>query len=306
MADILDLVRLYTAQKGAPQQVYLVGASEGGLITTLLVEQQPDTFTAGLAVCGPVGDFPWQINYFGDARATFQYFFPKVIPGPPFAPSAALAANWPSYYENEVQPVVFAPANRHRLDQWVKVARLPFDPERYLETVGVAVRDVLRYAVVNLTDASQTLGGFPFDNRARRYSGSANDRLLNRRVPRRSASASALQAMRTHYNTTGRLQRPLITLHTLRDQQVPYFHAMLYSFKTFMSGSFLIEHVNMPVNRFGHCNVTATEAIGAFALMLLYAGDFDLLRGRLDAVVPRLDRERFARLAQQYGLPYRR
>jgi poly(3-hydroxybutyrate) depolymerase len=58
MADILDLVRIYTTQQGAPEHVYLVGASEGGLITALLVEQYPDVFTAGVAACGPVGDFP--------------------------------------------------------------------------------------------------------------------------------------------------------------------------------------------------------------------------------------------------------
>ena len=303
MADILDLVTLYTEQQGAPEHVYLVGASEGGLITTLLVEQRPETFNAGLAVCGPVGDFPLQINYFGDARVTFQYFFPSVIPGNIFAPSDALVANWSNYYTDVVQPAVFAPANRHLLDQWVRVARLPFDPERYLETVGVSVRDVLRYAVVNLKDVARTLGGFPFDNRTRRYSGSDNDLLLNLRVLRRSAAASAVQEMRAHYNTTGRLQRPLITLHTLRDQQVPYLHEVLYDLKTLVNGSFLIDHVNIPVNRFGHCNVTATEAVGAFALMLLYAGDQELLLSRLDTVLSSLDLEVFARLAQQYGIP---
>src|SRR3954471_1652713 len=37
--DVLDLVNLYTAQKGKPSKVYLVGASEGGIITALSLEQ---------------------------------------------------------------------------------------------------------------------------------------------------------------------------------------------------------------------------------------------------------------------------
>ena len=34
-ADILDLVNIYSAQKGAPAKVFLVGASEGGIITAV-------------------------------------------------------------------------------------------------------------------------------------------------------------------------------------------------------------------------------------------------------------------------------
>ena len=47
-------------------------------------------FSAGVAACGPIGDFPYQINYFGDARVTFNYFFPGVIPGDPFDPPASV------------------------------------------------------------------------------------------------------------------------------------------------------------------------------------------------------------------------
>ena len=71
-ADILDLVNIYAQAKGEPSKVYLVGASEGGIITALSVEQSPNVFSAGLAACGPIGNFPYQINYFGDARATFE------------------------------------------------------------------------------------------------------------------------------------------------------------------------------------------------------------------------------------------
>jgi hypothetical protein len=71
-----------------------VGASEGGIITALLLEKNSNVYAAGLAACGPIGDFPFQINYFGDARATFEYFFPGLIPGPPFDPPAVVVAQW--------------------------------------------------------------------------------------------------------------------------------------------------------------------------------------------------------------------
>jgi pimeloyl-ACP methyl ester carboxylesterase len=268
--DLLDLVRIFAATKGQPQRVYLIGASDGALIATLAVEQRPDVFSAGVAACSPIGDFPFQINYFGDARVTFEYFFPGVIPGHPFHPDDGLIRIWKDFYQSTVKPVVFDPANRHKFDQWVKVARLPFDADDYLATVEQSVSDVLRYAVVNLKDASTTLGGFPFDNRKRLYLGSDNDILLNILVTRFAARPAAVIAMNTSYRTTGVLRRPLITLHTLRDQQVPYAHELLYALKTLASGSLFTRHLNIPVDRFGHCNFTKEEALLAFGTMLLY------------------------------------
>jgi pimeloyl-ACP methyl ester carboxylesterase len=270
-ADLLDLVQIFTATHGKPKKVYLLGASEGGLITALSLEQHPDVYSAGVAACGPIGDFQAQLNYLGDGRATFNYFFPGLIPGDPFNPSASLVANWQTFYESTVEPYVFDPARRHQLDQWVKVAKLPFDAGNYLETVEVSVADVLRYSVVNLNEAAATLGGFPFDNRFRWYSGSDNDLLLNLFVPRASAAPAAVAEIKK-YNTTGVLTRPLITLHTLRDQQVPYWHEELYALKTLFSGSFLTRHLNIPIDRFEHCNFTKEEAIFGFVVMLIYDG----------------------------------
>jgi pimeloyl-ACP methyl ester carboxylesterase len=302
--DILDLVRIFAARHGQPRKVYLVGASEGGLITALGVEQHPNVFAAGLAACGPIGDFAYQLNYFGDARVTFQYFFPKAIPGDPLNPPPGLVANWSAYYESTVKPIVFDPANRHLLDQWVAVAHLPYDADNYLATVGVSVRDVLRYSVVNLKDAATTLGGFPFDNASRWYSGSDNDVLLNLLVRRVSADPAAVAAMRA-YNTTGVLARPLITLHTLRDQQVPYFHEQLYSLKTLFAGSLFTRHLAIPVDRYGHCNFTKEEALFSFAVMLLYDGILGEVRGTASFfTAPEL--AAFERNAKAAGLPYRR
>ena len=281
--DIIDLVRIFTKKKGTPEKVYLIGASEGGLITALSLEQHPTTFSAGLAACGPVGEFPYQVNYFGDGRATFDYFFPGLIPGDPFNPDPALVDGWSEYYQNVVRPVVFDPVNRGRLDQWVRVAQLPFDAGDYLGTVEVSVSDVLRYSVVNVRDAATTLGGFPFENRWRWYTGSDNDVLLNWLVRRVAADATATNEMTRSYNTTGTLERPLITLHTLRDQQVPYFHESLYALKTLSTGSFLTRHFNIAIDRFGHCQFTRDEALVSFAIMLLYDGIFTEVTGTASA-----------------------
>jgi pimeloyl-ACP methyl ester carboxylesterase len=302
--DILDLVRIFSETKGTPHKVYLIGASEGGIITALSVEQHPDVFAAGVAACGPIGSFPGQINYFGDGRALFQVFFPGVIPGDPFNPPAALVSNWSAYYDQVVRPILLNPVNRPRLDAWVATARLPYDPANYLPTVEQSARDVLRYSVVNLVDAAVTIGGFPYGNTSRWYTGTGNDPALNALVPRVSADASALQEMAQSYSTTGVLQRPLITLHTTRDQQVPYWHEQLYALKTAASGSFLTRHLPIRVDRYGHCQFTAGEALVSFALMLFYDASLQEVSG-VATTLSGADLTTFETRARDAGLPYR-
>ncbi len=272
MDDILDLVNIYTAKYGAPQRVFLFGASEGGIITTLLVEQNSTVFNAGVAACGPLGSFPYQINYFADARVTFEVLFPGLIPGDMFDPPQAIVDNWANYYETVVKRVVFHPDNQNRLDQWVNVAKLPFDAADYLNTVGISARDVLRYNVVNSQDAIATLGGFPYDNSTKYYTGSANDVLFNLLVQRFNADPVAIQEMQDNYNTTGQLDIPLITIHTTSDQQVPYWHQQIYTLKTLASGDLGSNHIPIRVDRFEHCNFTLEEVITALFLMLSKSG----------------------------------
>ncbi len=277
MSDIVDLLSIYAREQGAPSKVYLTGASEGGVITALLAEQHPDQIDGAVAACGPVGDFEFQIKYFGDARATFEYFFPDLIPGEPFDPAPEVESNWSEYFDDVVAPTIFAPENASALEEWVTVARLPFDPDDWRGSVEQSAYDVLRYAIVNLRDAAQTLGGFPFDNHRRIYLGSSNDLRLNIFVPRVAADTVALHEMDQHYDTDGALEIPLITLHTRRDQQVPYFHETLYTIKNLRAGSFLRQRLNIPIDRYGHCNFTEEEAIFAIAAMLIYAGDAELI-----------------------------
>jgi pimeloyl-ACP methyl ester carboxylesterase len=272
MDDILDLVDIYAAEQGAPQRVFVTGASEGGLITTLLIEQNPDLFAGGVAACGPIGNFPYQIKYFGDARVTFEVFFPGLIPGDLFNPPQDIVDDWSNYYETVVKPVLFDPANLGKLNQWVSVARLPFDSADYLNTVDISAKDVLRYNVVNSVDATATLGGFPYDNSTKYYTGSANDFLLNLLVQRFNADPLAVQEMQDNYNTSGQLDLPLVTIHTTRDQQVPYLHQQIYTLKTLASGDLGINHFPIRIDRYEHCNFELSEVLTALFLALQKGG----------------------------------
>jgi pimeloyl-ACP methyl ester carboxylesterase len=79
LADTVRLIKHFEQQYPGVRYVYLVGASEGGLITTLAAEQ-PSPIDGGLALCGPIGSFRGQINYWGDFRVLFDYFYPHKCP----------------------------------------------------------------------------------------------------------------------------------------------------------------------------------------------------------------------------------
>ena len=111
---------------------------------------------------------------------------------------------------------------------------MPYVPTDF-QTVVKATIDLLWYNVFGTNDAESKLGGNPFDNSARWYSGSSNDLLLNFFVQRAVASPLALAALGP-YETSGDLTIPMVTLHTTGDYIIPYGHEVLYGLKAHPTG----------------------------------------------------------------------
>lgn len=265
--DLVDVVAVFSATHGMPNHVILTGVSEGGLITTLAIEQRPDVFNGGLAACGPIGDFRQQINYFGDFRVLFDYFFPHLMSDTsPISVPQWLIDDWPAYYTTTIQPVIFAPTNTAKLDQLLRVSHAPY-VTGLITTINTSVLDALSYNVLATNDAVEKLGGQPFDNHDRVYAGSDDDVLLNSSVQRFRADLAALNSINSIYQTTGLLTVPLVTLHTTLDQQVPYWHEQLYRIKVILNDS-LAFHQHVEVNTYGHCNFGANDALGAFGKLV--------------------------------------
>ncbi len=261
--DVRQLVEAIPSYTGStPARVWMTGVSEGGLVTTLAAEQHGDLFNGALALCGPIGDFRFQINYIGDFRVLFDYFFPGVIDGSPIAIPPAVIANWPAY---ETAIAALITANPARARQLLRVARAPYDPAVPASVIETTL-GLLRYNVYGTGDATAKLGGNPFDNRTRWYAGSSNDLLLNLRVKRFSAVPAAVAALKA-YTPGGTLAVPLVTLHTTSDEIVPVAHELVYLSKARAvdRGRFL----PLPVFRYGHCNFTSTEILLGFVTMLV-------------------------------------
>ena len=107
------------------------------------------------------------------------------------------------------------------------------------------------------------LGGNPYGNRLRWYSGSSNDLRLNLRVHRVSASPTALAVMtqvRDHRPPDAAARHPA---HAGRRSDT-VLHEPLYLAKVLLTGHSGL--LPLPVARYGHCNFTPNELLTAFAL----------------------------------------
>jgi hypothetical protein len=71
--------------------------------------------------------------------------------------------------------------------------------------------------------------------------------------------------------TTGKLQRPLVTLHNTADPIVPYSNELIYAARALFSGSRSLL-TPLPVFSYGHANFTVQEVLGAFGLLVQQSG----------------------------------
>jgi len=274
--DILDLVEWVKSlpELSSTNRIYLVGVSEGGLITTLSIERHPKVYSGGLSVCAPVGDFRKQVNYWGDFRVVFDYFFKDTLPPSPVKIPAALPADlffdWAkpdSVYQAAVVQAITT--NPGRLDQLLTVARAAVDPADS-STKQATTLGILTYNVMATNEAMDELGGVqPYGNLLTVYRGSSDDTKLNAKVERIATEGNIFQAL-APYQTSGYLRKPLISLHTTLDPIVPFWHQSIYRTKTLMSGS-LLKFIGIPIQRYGHCAINGTEALYAFGLLVLRA-----------------------------------
>ena len=296
VADVVELVQIFSQTKGEPQTVYLSGPSEGGLVTVLGAEQHPDVFDGALSTCGPIGDFQKQINAFGDFRVVFDYFFPGVLPPSPIAIPDEVIANWDTVYKPAIEAAIAS--DPHATEQLLRVTRAAIDPDDP-ESVKKTVDWNLWYNVFATNDAAVKLGGQPYGNQRKLYFGSDDDVALNTGVERFVADPAAKLEVQAHYQTSGDLRVPLVTMHNLLDPIVPYWHESLYTRKALHSGPFM--HLNIPIARYGHCNFTPEEVLAAFAI-LVYRTEGTLPNAAAALPNPQA-LARYQAILQEYGVP---
>ncbi len=288
--------------------VYLFGASEGGLVTALAVELHGmltaagatvmPPFTAGVSTCGPVGNFVQQVNYWGDFRVAYDYYFNFKNPGPviltnPISILPETIAAWgtlgsPIFPPGPLQGDVLNAIGKYPTAALKLIAsgKAPIDPLNPQATIPATILGILDYNIKATDEARFELSGDidaylktdpnvgnPYDNTSR-WLGTWLDFGLNAWVragnDRFKADPDALAQIRNFYETNGKLTMPLVTLHTTGDPIVPYWHELLYAVKVWRAGAGS-RLISIPIPRYGHCAFTPKEAIFAFALAVFRA-----------------------------------
>jgi pimeloyl-ACP methyl ester carboxylesterase len=262
VAQLAEEVRLRF--RPDPVRTYVVGVSEGGLVAALAGERHAELFDGAVAACGPVGDFTAQVDYFGDFRVLFDYYFPGVIPGDPMNVPDSVRSRWGSIYVPAISTALQAdvPATF----QLLSVTGAPTDPADLL-SARATVLDVLWYDVFALRDARERLGGQPYDNVGRLYHGSLDDAALNAGVVRIAADPGARAELK-RFDTSGKLAVPLATLHTSGDPIVPVGQSERYAEKVASSGAAGLLVQSRTVTRYGHCAFQLGEVLDAFGAVI--------------------------------------
>ena len=261
--DLLELVDLVEQlYRPDPARTVVVGFSEGGLVATLALERHADRFDGALAGCGPIGDFRAQLDYIDDFRVVFDYFFPGLIPGDAVDVPESVQERWDELYVPAIVLALAAQPDAAR--QLLRVTGAPADGDD-LRSIAETTVGLLWYNVFGTTDAQERLGGQPFDNTGRVYTGSQDDNALNAGVQRFVAQSDAVASIE-RFSTTGNLTVPLVNLHTTGDPIVPFSQASAYRAKVDRAGrSSRFTQIN--IERHGHCTFEPNELLDAFALL---------------------------------------
>lgn len=265
---------IFTSKAGRPQRIFLVGHSMGALAIVKLVERYPGLYHGALPMCGPLGGAQAELQYAGDARVTFDFYFPGLLPGAPFDVPAGTQFLTPFDPGGPsllfLQVFTALSGNPAAAFQWATAAGLPFANATELGNSALyVVGFVLRYT----NDFIERVNGkIPYDNRQTSYQVNVSDpvtnaylsSLLNGGVQRFDADRAALNYYSRNYAPTGRIGVPVLTLHTTRDAAIPFGHEALFASAVADAGrSDLL--VQRPIDRWGHCAFTPAEVQAALS-----------------------------------------
>jgi hypothetical protein len=202
------------------------------------------------------------LNYFDDFRVVFDYYFPGVIPGSPLEVPQGVRDLWDTVYVPAIL-LAFA-AHPAAAENLLAVTGVPTAGADLRSLVESAV-GLLWYNVFGTADAQARLGGQPFDNSTRMYSGSSDDAALNGGVRRFTAEPAALAGLQ-RFQTSGALQVPIVNLHTTGDPVVPFAQSQLYQAKVQSAGKSSL-FTQIDVSRYGHCTFEPAELLSAFSTL---------------------------------------
>jgi len=247
------LRRYFVAKYGPVKFTFVTGHSMGGLLTMLVMERFPATYHGGLALCGPLTDMPSFLLDAFNVRVVFDFYFPGILPPPD---------NVPPDFRNSKQLV------RHVADT---LKQKPTEAEilrRYtrLHSLDDIAGDLTLFTEL-MGDLRRRTGGNPFDNRNVVYTIDGDSNALNRRIKRYAADPVAAAYLAAWYSPTGKLDAPMLAIHTTYDPIVPSNAPDTYATRAREAGNPGL-FVQQYVEHDGHCAIKPEEIASGFSELL--------------------------------------
>jgi alpha-beta hydrolase superfamily lysophospholipase len=249
IGDSERLRRHFVSKHGKPKETFAMGMSMGGLLTVQALESQPKIYAGGLSLCGVLAPADTFLQRGFALRAAFDFYFPDLL-----------------------GPLVPVPADYLPTDAVVRriaeaLRANPHASSSLRALHGAATDDnfpgVLAFLTYVIKEMQQRAGGSPFDNSNLIHTGSDDDFALNDGVHRYRSDAQTARYMSRWYTPNGKLERPLLALHTSGDPLVPASTAFDYAVLVQRAGQ--SDHfVQQYVNAEGHCTMSAEQTLRTF------------------------------------------
>jgi pimeloyl-ACP methyl ester carboxylesterase len=278
--DTHALTKHFHGIVGKPKKVYLTGASMGGHVTAVAIEQYPKTFDAAMPICGVLGDYEL-FDYFLDFNVAAQQLgvggsqypvdtIPYLFGTVPAIKSnlEALPGGWPNILNADGVNLkslteIRSGGDRPNFDEawffWNTFPNFASGPGNFLFDLAIGDGTLPRAPGIGV-DNADTIYQFDSDSGL-----SPEEQDFNNAIVRISADPQARKpnGLSQVPVISGNIQIPVLTLHNLGDLFVPVHNEVEYASRVAANGkSDLL--VQRAIRGVSHCGFTATELVTAF------------------------------------------
>jgi pimeloyl-ACP methyl ester carboxylesterase len=259
---------IFASAVGKPRRSFLVGTSLGGLVAQNLSEKHGKEYDGVLAMCAPLGGTAEEVTYIGNVRVLFDLMYPGVLPGD--------VITVPPGFGDDLNRDVYGPvlgaigANPTGLGIIARLRQTPLAGNNGSE-LATSLLYALAYDVRGTNDfLDRTHGHSMFDNSSTAYAAAAPGLLpdavlagINQGVGRFTATPDALNYLDRYYLPSGDIGIPTVTMHTMRDPLVPFFHEAEFAANVAKQGD-AGKLLQRSYDAFGHCAFSTAQMVDAF------------------------------------------
>ncbi|MDX1619701.1 MAG: hypothetical protein R3320_01835 [Nitriliruptorales bacterium] len=270
--DTMTLLHRFAGIVEKPAKVYMTGASMGGHVTGVAIEQFPDQFAGAMPICGVMGD-----------RELFDYFLDYNVVAAALADVGPVFPAPADYLTDEV------PAIKDAL--WTSFPNVPnglglalagvteqrSGGDRPLFDIGFVSWADFLFTLNGDGSINGLLNGNVSGNLGTTYQVDADPALsgieqqINTDVQRVGADRHlrVAKGLTEVPEITGDLRIPTVSLHTLGDLFVPFSMEQIWAREVADHGASDLL-VQRAIRDVGHCGFSATELVTAFAELVAW------------------------------------